>query len=312
MDKKLPKLPDAVKDCVALRKDPLLAEVVAVTLAAGEGLRLPVEERRRQGFTVKSSIRSIATPSDVKSERMVIKRLGATFPDAFFIGEEGTQDEDPASLTPKEFERRLDGLVFGIDPLDGTAQYHNGLYDWSVSIGAMKKREHVAGAIFAPDIQGGLLLFGNVQGLFLLEGMTLMDVPRLSPKTEKDCVIGFGMDCSVVPEHSRLREETARLCRAANSEGSCALGLLKVALGRLDALVQPPQHSWDWFAGYPLVLAVGGKVRFYRMVDGKFTPVAKPEPRDYPGPKMVGFVAGNPGIVDALFARLEQMYKMKK
>ncbi|MFA6436760.1 MAG: inositol monophosphatase [Candidatus Paceibacterota bacterium] len=267
------------------------------------------ESQRKAG----GSIHNLVTNADLRSQDLILERL--SFPQAFFLVEEKTEesDADKQVLTPENYASILDiELVFCVDPLDGTAQYARDLYEYSVSIGTMEHGVHQLGVIYAPEIKGGLLVFGRRgKGVYVALGN-----PRetrracvASDKAIEESVIAYGIDIPRIAVFSRLLNKAASKSRTANSMGSCALGLALVASGRVDAFVQAPQMPWDWAAGYPLVEEAGGKVQLYEIVGGKINLLDKPEVRHYnPGHKTTGFIAGNPRLVEELTKWLVEDY----
>ena len=248
---------------------------------------------------------AIVTKNDKKAQKTIINALSARFTEAEFLTEEKARGAN--IITSKNYQEILKKqLVFGIDPLDGTSQYKNQLYEWSVSIGVMKNGEHIAGAIAAPAILNGSAIVGEKNiGVWLKEENKWKRTLITAKKTVQDSVVYIGPDIFWKKQYNGFINKISKEARTTNCIGSCALGLALVAAGRIDALIQPVQCPWDWFAGYPLVEAADGKFQFYHYRDGIPIPMEKPDLESYdPSKRQTAFIAGNPKIVDWLFETL--------
>jgi len=118
---------------------------------------------------------------------------------------------------------------------------------------------------------------------------------------------GVGLD--YLSDYNRFVNHMTHVVLMNKSVGSCALGLAAVAAGRADALVQPAQRPYDWFAGYPLVEEAGGKVQFYHYRDGAIVALDKPDLPSYMNRLETAFIAGRPDMVDWLFELLVREWK---
>ena len=86
-----------------------------------------VRLRRQQGVEVestKSSPVDIVTEVDRAAEALIFDRLMTARPDDGFVGEEGASSESTS------------GVVWIVDPIDGTVNYLYGLPHFAVSIAA--------------------------------------------------------------------------------------------------------------------------------------------------------------------------------
>jgi len=257
---------------------------------------------------------AIVTKADAGIQEFILSSLSLSFPDARFITEEKaggftqaiSRDEDLVIL------KDGNGLVFGIDPLDGTSMFQNQLWESSVSIGVMENGRHIGGGISAPYIRGGISVVGERErGVFLNEGGTdLWSQVFVRDHLLKQSVIFIGPDIFFMDRFNRFVNEFSRQVRTTSCMGSCALGLAMVAAGRIDAFIQPVQCPWDWFAGYPLVEEAGGKVQFYHYREGRIVPLPEPDLPSYsPTGRNTAFIAGSPVIVDFLFGSLVDLYE---
>lgn len=259
-----------------------------------------------------SSHHSITTHADRVVQNMLLAKLLKYFPEAYFITEEKTENENLRHriLTAENYLSHLNGQVFGIDPLDGTSQHYSGLYEWSVSAGLKEKGVHTMGIVFAPAILGGVLVAAESNRVLYSEAGSPFKTAHIKAKQDlQDAMIYLGIDIPRFREFNSFVNSLSEEARTTKTAGSCALGLALVAIGRVDVLIQPPQRVWDWFGGCTLVEMAGGKMLYYRIENGKIIPVESPEPTDYnPASKNLGVIAGVPSLVDIVTDQLVRQY----
>lgn len=78
------------------------------------------------------------TDADLKSEEMILKILGAVYPEIHSFSEE------------KGGEAIKEGLVWVIDPVDGTINFFLGDDHWGVSIALVEDGHAIAGVVYLP------------------------------------------------------------------------------------------------------------------------------------------------------------------
>lgn len=298
-------------------------EVNAAIHAAESGLRAALESRsikKDEGRIKKGDANlahhAIVTAADRDAQKAIFKKLHAQFPNAFFIMEEKIDKYNAKVITNESLSQILENgsLTFGIDPLDGTSQFKNKLYEWSISVGVMKNGKHTGGAIISRGVLNGITVIGEkTKGVYCIEESDLVTFEkkiseiRVSNREPKNSMVYIGVDPFFMPAYNRFKNKAGKVCRTMNSVGSCALGLALVAAGRVDALVQPVQSCWDWFAGYPLVEEAGGKFLFYHYRNGKPVIMEKPDIASYDlVERNTAFIAGNPKLVNLLWELLEK------
>ena len=93
----------------------------------------------------KSSALDVVSDADEAAERAISEALGAAFPGALIVGEEGAY-RDPAVLEKLSSAE----LAFIIDPIDGTKNFVSNLPLFGVMAAATIRGEIVAGAIYDP------------------------------------------------------------------------------------------------------------------------------------------------------------------
>ena len=229
----------------------------------------------------KSSEIDIVTRADQAAESLIKQRLLASRPDDGLLGEEG--DDLPGSS----------GVVWIVDPIDGTVNYLYGHPHFAVSIAAEVDGGVVVGVVVAPAL--ALEYVATLGDGATCNGRPIQ--PRATvPLAERLVATGFSYE-----QPARAREATyiARLLprvRDLRRLGSCALDLCGVASGTLDAYVEEGPHIWDHAAGGLVVLEAGGILEVARSPGGKRLLICAP--RD-------GFTEFRDLVVEAGFVRGE-------
>jgi myo-inositol-1(or 4)-monophosphatase len=228
---------------------------LAVTTAREAGdlvLRLQVEGVEVAG--TKSSEIDIVTRADQQAEALVKERLLEARPDDGMIGEEGDD------------LRGTSGVVWIVDPIDGTVNYLYGHPHFAVSIAAEVDGEVMAGVVVAPAL--GLEYVATLGGGATCNGRPVR--PRaVVPLGERLVATGFSYE---QPARARAASYIARLLprvRDLRRQGSCALDLCGVAAGLLDAYVEEGPHIWDHAAAGLVVSEAGGILEVARSPVGK-------------------------------------------
>jgi myo-inositol-1(or 4)-monophosphatase len=224
--------------------DELLALAVDVARAAG-ALLLDRFQRPATGVERKSSATDMVSDADRDAERLIRGLIAAARPRDGLLGEEGG---DVAGES---------GLLWVVDPLDGTTNYLYGLPIWSVSIACEDASGGVVGVVFDPCRDE---LFAAERG----RGATLNGRP-VKPSQGDDlsrALIGTGF--SYEPEmrrrQARVLAELLPQVRDIRRGGSAAIDLAWVACGRLDGYYELGTRHWDRAAGMLLVSEAGGVV----------------------------------------------------
>jgi myo-inositol-1(or 4)-monophosphatase len=214
------------------------------------------------------SPRDWVTDVDRRAEALVREVLAAETPGARVVGEE---------LGP---ELAREGLVWIVDPLDGTTNFLHGFPAYAVSVAAAVDGELVAGVVHEVPHDR---VYHAAAGHGAWCGDRRLEVSRLSDPA--GALIGTGFpfrDLSRADEYlaqfRRVMAGTSGLRRP----GSAALDLASVAAGAFDGFWELMLAPWDIAAGIVLVREAGGVV----------TDLAGREI----GAEHTGVVAGNPAM----------------
>lgn len=223
----------------------LLTVATTAARAAGAYLRETEPPRDPAGWTAKGRA-DWATDVDRTAERIIGEILRQATPGATIVGEELS----PALAT--------DGLVWVVDPLDGTTNFLHGFPAYAVSIAAAVDGVLEAAAVLHVPL-GRLSVATRGGGTW--EGETRV---RVSGITDPEhALIGTGFPFN---EFSRLPRYLDQLGRIASTvtgvrrPGSAALDLADVAAGRFDGFWEMRLSAWDIAAGTLLVREAGGRV----------------------------------------------------
>jgi myo-inositol-1(or 4)-monophosphatase len=226
-----------------------------------------VERPNPDAWTLKGS-RDFVTDVDRTAERIITDLLLAAEPSGRMVGEE---------LSPNVV---TEGLVWVVDPLDGTTNFLHDFPSYAVSVaGAV---DGVLEAAVVVDVTRDVCYTAS-RGGGAWVGSRRLHVSGI--QDPEFALIGTGFPFK---KESRLQEYLAQLGRVAASAsgirrpGAAALDLAGVAAGRFDGFWEQHLSAWDIAAGSLLIREAGGRVT-------DFTG------RDI-GVEHIGVVAGNPVI----------------
>jgi myo-inositol-1(or 4)-monophosphatase len=208
------------------------------------------------------------TDLDRRSERAIISRIKQAHPDHAFLSEESGE------------ERRDSPFCWIIDPLDGTANYVQGIPMYAVSVAVKKEKEIVAGVVYDPEREemlwavkdGGAYLNGRKITVSSKTDMAYSMLASGFPWRSKDCLDPY-MDCF---------KELFLAAAGIRRMGSAAIDLAYTAVGRFDGFWEMRLGPWDIAAGILILKEAGGVVTDFRGGEEYF--------------KSGNVVAGNPAI----------------
>jgi myo-inositol-1(or 4)-monophosphatase len=221
--------------------------------AAGEAVRAGSERAlswwgRADEISVEEKLASddLVSQADRDSEQAIRACLRRLRPEDEVLGEEDGR-------TPG-----TSGIVWVVDPIDGTTSYLYGRSDWAVSVAALRAsdRRILAGAVAEPALDrltaarlgGGTWMGGaRVSCAQAHElGRALVEVNLGRPEQR--------------PRAGRMIDVLVPNVRDVRRGGSAAAALAHVAGGRAEAYWGPGLQPWDAAAGLLLVSEAGGAV----------------------------------------------------
>ena len=214
--------------------------IISLAREAGTLLADRIDGPRDIDFKQKADL---VTDADRASEALIVERIRTNFPAAAILGEEG-------GVYPGSGDER-----FIVDPLDGTTNYAHGYPLFCVSIAYERAGVLEAGAIYGPMI--GELYAARRGAAATLNGNPIAVSPVASVSEALVCT-GF-----VPSRYERNAANFATLSHTAQAvrrDGSAALDVAFVAVGRFEAFWEWDLKPWDMAAGAVIVEAAGGSV----------------------------------------------------
>jgi myo-inositol-1(or 4)-monophosphatase len=213
---------------------------------------------------------------DRTAEQIIADVLLAAEPGSRVVGEE---------LSPT---LATEGLVWIVDPLDGTTNFLHGFPSYAVSVAAATDGVLEAGVVL--NVPRNEVVSGWRRGGAWLDGR------RIRVSTISDPVyalIGTGFPFREVSRLEEYQHQFGRVARATSGirrPGAASLDLADVAAGRFDGFWELHLSAWDIAAGLLLIREAGGAVTDFagRQI----------------GIEHTGVVAGNPAIHEWLLATL--------
>lgn len=199
----------------------------------------------------KSSPTDVVTQIDRSCEELIRRLLIGARPQDGFVGEEG-QDVPTQS-----------GVVWVVDPIDGTVNFVYGIACYAVSIAAQVDGESIVGHVInIPSGQEWGAIRG--QGAWAFEGEERRRLFATASVSLSHALVATGFN--YVPQvRSKQAAAMARflpMIRDIRRTGSAALDLCALAEGHVDAYVEEGLKAWDLAAGGLIAteagLVVGG------------------------------------------------------
>jgi myo-inositol-1(or 4)-monophosphatase len=193
----------------------------------------------------------LVTEYDRRSEARLLALIRGRFPGHGVLAEESGAHAAAGGA----------GVRWIVDPLDGTTNFAHNYPFFGVSVGVETDGEVVAGAVYDPVRDE---MFAAARG----EGATLNGAPiavSSCPRLEDALLVtGFPYDVREHPER-HVPLFTAMLVRAQGirRDGSAALNLCYLAMGRFDGFWEGNLSPWDVAAGSLIVREAGGHLSDY-------------------------------------------------
>ncbi len=217
----------------------------AAEVAAMAGQLLHESQENRHEIKQKGAV-DLVTEMDLASERLIKKELKQRHPEIAFFGEEDGG------------EAWQNGLVWVVDPLDGTTNYANNLDHYCVSIALCQDGEPVIGVLAHPSRKqvyhcrknGGA--FCNNQPISVNSETVINSALAVTgfPYNRRECM----------PEILKRLEIMLMQVQGVRRLGSAALDLCYVARGIFSIFWENNLKPWDVAAGSLLVREAGGNI----------------------------------------------------
>lgn len=183
---------------------------------------------------------------DKESEKRLVDGLKKLIPEAGFITEEETTDQQTKDYT------------WIIDPLDGTTNFVHGIPHYCVSIGLMHEGTIVAGLVY--EVANDELFHAWQGGGAYLnkKPIHVSTAPSFS-----DCVLATGFPYYMferLDEYLQILHQLMKDTQGLRRMGSAAADMAYVACGRYGGYFEYNLNSYDIAGGVILVKEAGGSV----------------------------------------------------
>jgi len=180
------------------------------------------------------------------AEAAVIEILEKAFPDHGILTEESKGREGSGSYR------------WILDPLDGTTNYAHGYPFFCVSL-ALEKDGHIIWGIIYDPLRDEL--FEAAVGMGAMVNGKPLTVSNTRHIQQSFLCTGFPYDMRESSEDNlRYFSRFAKIAQAIRRDGSAALDLCYVAMGRFDGFWEMKLNPWDVAAGSLIVTEAGGRV----------------------------------------------------
>ena len=245
----------------SVSNETLLDVALASARAAAAVIRAAAPRSRGIAWREKSAT-DFVSEVDLAAEAQVLDVIQRRLPGA------GVLAEETASVI--EAARQRTGIVFVVDPLDGTTNFLHGYPEYAVSVGVLRNGDLAAGVVidvplgeeFTATAGGGAHRNGNPLRV------STIDNPQRS-------LFGTGFPFKRKEEMGPYLVQLGRVMSTSGGvrrAGAAALDLASVACGRFEGFWETRLSPWDIAAGLLLVREAGGVVT---TLDGAPCPVAR-------------------------------------
>jgi myo-inositol-1(or 4)-monophosphatase len=230
----------------------ILEHTKSVAKEAGDFIR-----KERINFTFdkveEKGLNDLVSYVDKEAEKIIVKRLASILPEADFITEEGTAEQDGKPYT------------WIIDPLDGTTNFIHGLPVYSVSIGLKHEHEIVLGVVYEVNQDE---LFYAVKGKGAYLNGERIHVSQARELEQSLMATGFPYSAfGSIDVYLKILRALMEKCHGLRRLGSAAMDLCYVACGRVDGFFEYNLKPYDVAAGIIIVLEAGGKLSDFKQGD---------------------------------------------
>ena len=229
--------------------DPIVLRDAAIEIARDAGAILLEGYGRTHQPERKGRI-DLVTEFDRRSDAFVLSEIRRRFPGHAVLAEESGEHESPHAP-----------VRWLVDPLDGTTNFAHNYPFFAVSVAAEREAVLQAGAVYDPVRDE---MFAAAAGAGATLNGKSLHVSNVGRVEDALLVTGFPYDVRERPE-SYLRLFASFLTRAqgVRRDGSAALNLCYLAMGRFDGFWESHLSAWDMAAGVLLVREAGGRVTRY-------------------------------------------------
>ncbi|RSL30417.1 inositol monophosphatase [Salibacterium salarium] len=192
----------------------------------------------------KSNPNDLVTEMDYKIERFLTEHIEKRYPQHKTIGEEEAGQHIGST----------DGVIWIIDPIDGTTNFVHQKYNFAISVAVIKDGVGKIGIIYNV-MQDEWFTAIEGDGAYLNE----KKLPVATPVNLRQAIIGLNGRWLAREKQTdeKSLHELVRKSRSVRSYGTAAIELAFVACGRLDSYINFRLSPWDYAAGLVLLKETG-------------------------------------------------------
>ncbi|MEO9224271.1 MAG: inositol monophosphatase family protein, partial [Acidimicrobiales bacterium] len=194
--------------------------------------------------TTKSSATDMVTEVDEAVEALIVDRLAAARPDDGVNGEEGASREGTT------------GVVWQVDPIDGTTNFVYGYPGFAVSLAAELHGAAIAAAVY--DVMRDELFTATKDGGAWRDGAAIRCTDAHSIAAAL-VATGFSYEPERRARQAHVLTAVLPAVRDIRRGGAASTDLCAVACGRVDAYYERGLQPWDHAAG-ALIAAEAGAI----------------------------------------------------
>lgn len=231
----------------------ITSQVAAISKEAGNYLRI-AQATFNKKKVISKSLNALVSDVDRTAEKLLVTRLSALLPEAGFLTEEKTIEQDLDSE-----------YTWVIDPLDGTTNFIHGLPIYSVSIALLKNKWPIVGVVYEVGMDECFSAFEN--GGAFLNGRP---IAATQTETLEDTLLATGFPYYNFSKLDGFQNTLAHFyqhTRGVRRIGTAAVDLAYTACGRFDGYFEYGLSPWDVAAGVVLVREAGGYVTDFEGVN---------------------------------------------
>ena len=198
-------------------------------------------------------LNSLVSYVDKTAEEILVEELGRLLPEAEFLTEEGTVEQNTGDVR------------WIIDPLDGTTNFLHNVPHYAVSVGLEIDGELALGIV--EHIPHQEQYYAWKEGGAFMNGKTIKTNPN---EHLINAVVATGFPYSSQSEEaiSKLIVHWMKNARSIRRFGSAALDLVYVARGIFDFYYELSLNAWDIAGGTVIVNEAGGQVTNFQGDEG--------------------------------------------
>jgi myo-inositol-1(or 4)-monophosphatase len=224
----------------------LTAATIEITKEVGKFIAKEREAFETNKIEYKD-LNNVVSYVDKEAEKILVEKLGVLLPEAGFITEEDTIENNDEQ-----------GLNWIIDPLDGTANFVHNMPHYSVSVALYDGKKGLIGVVY--EICRDKTFWTYKDGGAFCENIKLSVSQSMSLETSLFAT-GFPYyKFEKMQNYLLILESLMQKTHGLRRAGSAALDLAYVAAGYYDGFFEYNLRSWDMAAGILLIQEAGGTV----------------------------------------------------